>query len=834
MLKWLKSALRPPQASAATVQGAEEAAEELQRKGNKLLDEGRLEEARRCYEEAALLDRNATRLVNLGFVLKELGQPVPARQFLLEALALDPGQFDASFMLGSMAADTGELDEARQYFGRAVSLHPVCRDALAGHAGLADADFLRPAPGTAEVAAEAAIRQHGDATEFFFFLGNIQIGLGDFAAAARSFNTVLELAPDNPDGHYNLGVTAQMLGRQDAAIASFRKAVALRSADVRSLCGLASSLTSNGQPTEAVAVCEEALALAADHGDLHNALGNALLTLGRHDEAIASYRRTIALQPDFAEAHSNIGMALTAKGQLDTAIGSLQRAVAIKPRYAEGHNNLGNALQQLGRFDDAMRSYGTAIAIHPHFAQAHNNHGVAASAQGRHQEALASWRRALELKPDYLDAWSNSLYVLSFSTHITPADYLAEAKRFGAAAAAGATPYAAWTAAASLLPEGVPLRVGFVSGDFREHPVGFFLEGVLQHLDPARVSAIAYTTNPADDRLTARIKGHFAGWHSIVGLDDSTAAARIHADGIHLLVDLAGHTAHNRLPLFSWRAAPVQASWLGFFASTGVPEIDFVIADETGVPADHRQNFSEAVRYLPNTRLCFTAPGSDTDIQPGPLPALANGHVTFGCFQNMTKLNDGVLALWGQVFSALPDARLRLQSKQMGEPALREQMLDRLARHGIDPSRVTLTGPSSRADYLAAHRQVDVMLDSFPYGGGTTTCESLWMGVPTITLAGDTMLARQGASLLTCAGLADWVASNGEDYVRRVQAHCSDRDRLAALRDRLRGQVLASPLFDAPRFAGHLQDLLRRMWDERPAQGAAASRSGGPGIDASS
>ncbi|RYF31314.1 MAG: hypothetical protein EOO23_02935, partial [Comamonadaceae bacterium] len=308
------------------------------------------------------------------------------------------------------------------------------------------------------------------------------------------------------------------------------------------------------------------------------------------------------------------------------------------------------------------------------------------------------------------------------------------------------------------------------------------------------------------------------------------------------LVDLAGHTAHNRLPLFSWRPAPVQATWLGFFASTGVPEIDFVIADETGVPAAHTKNFSEAVRYLPDTRLCFTAPGSDSDIQPGPLPALANGHVTFGCFQNMTKLNDGVLALWGKVFSALPDAKLRLQSKQMGDAALRGEMRDRLARHGIDPSRVMLTGPSSRSVYLAAHQEVDVMLDSFPYGGGTTTCESLWMGVPTITLAGDTMLSRQGASLLTCAGLADWVAGSEENYVERVQAHCADLPRLAALRDGLRAQVLASPLFDAPRFAGHLQDLLQSLWQERGAPGgpmdqrasASASRSGGPGIDASS
>ena len=825
MAKWinqLKSAFnRPPGPRAAdrlaieppTDPDRQQAAAQEQRRGNDLLDKGRPQEALACYEKAVALQPSAAGFVNLGFVLKELGQTASAQQNLSEALRLDPSQFDAIYLLGVMSQEAGDFSGAAQRFEHALTLQPGSPMVLQE---LCNVSFLAGDMVRARSAAEAGIAVQPDGAMFHHFLGSLLVNAGDAAGAVTSLNAAIRLAPDNPETHYTLGLAQAMLRRMDEAQQSYRRALSLRPAYSPALNSLSALLTELGLPLAAVELSQQALALNDQDAESHNCMGNALLALGRIDEAIGCYQRTLALRGDLAEAHNNLGLALIAQGAYAQAVESLNRAVSIKPTYARGYSNLGNALQKQNRLEEAVQAYKQAYSLEPDFVQAHNNHAVALQAQGRHEQAIESWRRALALQPDYLEGWSNMLYVLSFSTRMSPAAYLQETRAFGVAASARAHPFTSWPQAPlKPLAGSEPLRVGFVSGDLREHPVGFFLEGVLAQLDPMRITAIAYTTNHAEDSLTARIRPRFAKWHSLVGLNDEAAAAKIHSDGIHILVDLAGHSAHNRLPLFCWKAAPVQVSWLGFFASTGVPEMDFLIADETGVPAAHQVNFSEAIRYIPDTRLCFTEPQGGSTLVPGPLPALTNGYITFGCYQNMTKLNDGVLALWGKVFAAIPDARLRLQSRQMREPELRAELLGRLERNGIAGHRITLADATSRSLYFAAHQEVDVMLDTFPYGGGTTTCESLWMGVPTITLAGDTLLARQGASLLTCAGLADWVAQDADDYLTRVVAHCTDVPALAALRQRLRTQVLASALFDTQLFAGRLQDLLYGIWREK-------------------
>jgi protein O-GlcNAc transferase len=280
-----------------------------------------------------------------------------------------------------------------------------------------------------------------------------------------------------------------------------------------------------------------------------------------------------------------------------------------------------------------------------------------------------------------------------------------------------------------------------------------------------------------------------------------------------VLLDLSGHTAKNRLPMFAWKPAPVQVSWLGYFASTGVAEMDYLLADATGVPHQHQSHFSETVWYLPDTRLCFTPP--NTDLAVTPLPSLSNGFVTFGCYQNLAKVTDEVLNVWGRIFAALPQARLRLVSKYLKDPSVVAQLQLRLQQCGIAASRISLHGAIPRQDYLASHAGVDMVLDTFPYPGGTTTCESLWMGVPTLTLAGDTLLSRQGASLMTAAGLPDWIATSEDDYVAKAIAFSQNVPQLATLRAGLREQVRTSPLFDAPRFAKHFEQALWEMWQAK-------------------
>jgi protein O-GlcNAc transferase len=602
-------------------------------------------------------------------------------------------------------------------------------------------------------------------------------------------------------------------GRLDEARQRYLNAIRLVPNLARAHLNHGNILLTKGDLKGALDAFRTAIKHKPDYAGAYYNLGNALLGNGQLDEAVASYRQALEIQPDYAEVHCSLGVALKELGQLDGAVESFQRALEINPDLVETHLNMGNALQALGQLESAVACYRRALEFKPDFAEAHSNLGLALKDLGQLEGAVACYHRALEIKPDYADARGGLLFALNYTASHVPSYYIEQARQYGRIVSGKVSArFSAWQCAAR--PE--RLLVGLVSGDLLNHPVGFFLEGLLANIDPARVELIAYPTHHKEDELTARIRPYFSAWKPLFGKSDEAAARLIHADGVHVLLDLSGHTGHNRLPVFAWKPAPVQVSWLGYFATTGVAEMDYLLADEMGVPEDQREQFTETVWYLPDTRLCFTAPGVDLPVAP--LPALSNGMITFGCFQNLAKLGDGVLEAWGKIFAALPNAKLRVQCNQLGEPAQMEQLLQRLQCYGIDPARVMMHGAAHREAYLAAHAEVDIILDTFPYPGGTTTCEALWMGVPTLTLAGDSLLARQGASLLTAAGLEEWVAASKEEYIAKAIDLASDKPKLATLRAGLRRQVMASPLFDAQRFARNFEDALWGMWQNYQTQ----------------
>lgn len=579
---------------------------------------------------------------------------------------------------------------------------------------------------------------------------------------------------------------------------------------------LAQTFRNEGKLAEAAASLEQGLALIPDFAEGHSNLGLLYGELGKREAAVESFRKALAIKPDFAWAHCNLGNVLVAQGNLPAAIDSYRQALAIDPSHVEIWVNLGNALNAQDDVDAALACYRKALSIKPDYAAAWVNICAPLQAQGNLDAAIDSFRQALSLQPDFAEAESGLLFLLSIHPRYSPAQRLVEAQQYGARVMARAKPLDRWAVDPGLhAPPPRPLRVGLVSGDLRAHPVGFFIESILAHLDSGRIEMVGYPTTPTEDETTVRLKPRFAAWNSIAALSDEAAANQIRRDGIHVLVDLAGHTVHNRLPVFAWRPAPVQASWLGYFATTGVPTIDYLLADRVSVPESQRPQFTESIWYLPDTRFCFTPPPDSGRLQVSPLPASSNACLTFGCFQNALKLNDQVLATWGRIMAALPDARLRLLSRQMRHSAARSRMQDRLRRFGIALERVTLVGHLPREDYLIAHGDVDIILDTFPYSGATTTCEALWMGVPTMTLAGDTLVSRQGASILACAGLNGWIARDADDYVAKTLAHAADVDGLARLRSTLRQKVLASPLFDAARFARNLEAALEGMWQQR-------------------
>jgi predicted O-linked N-acetylglucosamine transferase (SPINDLY family) len=691
---------------------------------------------------------------------------------------------------------------------------------------------------------------------------------GRLQEAEQLYRTILQTLPNHPDANHNLGVLAGQLGQTKVALLHLRAALETNPYQGQYWLSYAAAELASGQASEALNIIQTAIRRGLDtpamlslrqnaefaalndsakgavptpaerhqlialfnagryaelerrasllverypeSGYFWKALGTSLQMQGK--DALPALQKASHLMPDDAEAHSNLGAALQDLGQLDAAAASCRRALEIKPDLVGAHNNLGLVLQSLGQLDDAEASYRRALEIKPDFVEAHNNLGVVLQSLGQLDDAEASYCRALGINPDFTMAHSNVLYVHSYLADQSATESLAEARHFGALVARQARPHTAWP---NIPDPNRRLRVGLVSGDLREHPVGFFVESVLATLKSkaaGRLEVFAYASHFRADAVTEGIKASCCGWRSAVGLSDENLAQRIRDDGIDILIDLSGHTAYNRLPLFAWKPAPVQATWLGYFATTGVTAIDYLIADPWTLPETEEANFTEKIWRLPETRLCFTPPNVGVEVVP--LPALSNGYITFGCFNNLTKMNDDVVALWGRVLAAVPGSRLFLKAKQLREASVRQSIVERFSANGVAADRLILEGSTPRAEYLATYQRVDIALDPFPYTGGATSAEALWMGVPVLTLAGERFLSRQGIGLLMNAGLPEWIAADADDYVARAVSHASDLQRLAALRGGLRQQVLASPIFDATRFAHHFEAAMRGMWRE--------------------
>ena len=627
--------------------------------------------------------------------------------------------------------------------------------------------------------------------------------------ALDAFLKTVALMPADAEAHANLGVIQNELGAFNKAITYFKKSLSIKPNSAATLNNLGTALRFSGKLDEALTVYRRALQTDSNSAHIHFNLGTTLKELGQPDKALISYRQVIALKPDSAEAYCNLCSILHKLGQFNAAVESARQAIKLNPSMAGAHSNLGYVLQEVGQHDAAMESFQQSIAANPEYAKVHGNIANLYHKLGQIDKSIASFQRFLEMQPE-ISTYSDLLFLLNYSHRYTPSESLSEARKFGQTASAKVSSrFTTWQS------KQVPkrLRIGLVSGDLRDHPVGYFLENLLTHLNSTRIELIAYTTQTKEDEVTQRIQTSFSAWKSLVGKNDEDAARLIHDDGIHILIDLAGHTAYTRLPVFAWKPAPIQVAWLGYFATTGLTEMDYLIADHVGVPEENRTHFTEQLWYLPETRLCFSPP--DTELPVTTLPAIHNEYITFGCFQNLSKVSEVVLSTWADALNAVPDSHLRWQCKQFVDAPVAERVRQRFQELGISPDRISLRGGTSRETYLSAHSEVDMILDTFPYPGGTTTCEALWMGVPTLTLAGDTLLSRQGASMLTAAGLPDWIADSRENFVTKAISLSGDVAGLADLRATLRNQVRVSPLFDAPRFAHNLENALWGMWQAR-------------------
>jgi len=596
-------------------------------------------------------------------------------------------------------------------------------------------------------------------------------------------------------------------GRIVEAKSRYEAAIRLAPGLARAHLNLGNALIAIGDAQGAAKAFSTATAKDPEYFAAHFNLGNAHLRSGAPRAAAEAYRKAVDLRPDFAAAQLALGCALEDLGQPGNAVAAYQRAVEIDPRYAEAHYNLGNVLQRLQNLDDAVASYRRALELKPDFVDAHVNLGNTLKDRGQVADAAACFRRALETMPSCETARSNLLFCVSHDEAIRREELFSEHCRFGDEFEAHLRPN--WPRHRNMRDPNRRLRVGVASGDLREHAVAYFVAGIFEHLAKAsNLELHAYYNHATEDHVSARLRGCFMDWHRIHHLSDAELAAKIVDDGIDILIDLSGHTAENRLLTFARKPAPVQASWVGYPGTTGLQAMDYYVSDGFRLPAgEFDDQFVEKLVCLPAAASFLPAEAAPPI---NPLPALTNGYLTFGSFNRLSKITAASIELWSRLLRGLPDSRLIVGALPLGERY--EHLLGRFRQHGVDPSRLTFHDRCSIAEYLKLHHQVDLCLDTYPYAGGTTTHHALWMGVPTLTLAGRTPAARGGAAVMGRVGLEAFVASDPDDFEGKGLKWAGDLATLAQVRAGLRDRCRQSPTGRPDIIAAALERALRVMW----------------------
>lgn len=556
---------------------------------------------------------------------------------------------------------------------------------------------------------------------------------------------------------------------------------------------------------------KQILEINPKHIDSLNNLGVIYFKMNKFELAKDVLYKAVKLEPS-AKHYNNLAQVLTE----NEAIESLQQAIKLNPGDPTLYNSLGAVFFTHNNASDALLCYKKAISLNPLYTLALNNIAGILMQQSKYKEAQTYYRSIIKIAHNDILAYKSLLFCLCFDEDAFPDIYLQEAKKLDKIWQKESQPYKDWQVLHNI-EHNQTLRIGLVSGDIGNHPVGYFLEGVLSSIDKTKIEFYVYSTRASlnEDETSQRIKSHCKEWHNIRLLTNEEAAKKIHNDNINILVDLAGYTADTGLSVFTWKPAPIQISWLGYFASTGLECIDYFIADPVSVPDEHTHFFSEKLWYLPQTRLCFTPPTPDIFQKIVHPPVIDNGFITFGCFQKINKLNDAMLQNWSSILKHCKGSKIKIKNKQLSDESIKNEFLTRLLTLGFDRNSIILEGGSPRSEYFQAYNTVDFMLDTFPYPGGTTTCEALWMGVPTLTLAGDTLLSRQGMSMLHCVGLNDWVTHNQHDYINRAIAHANNTNRLQQLRSTLRETMQKSPLANAHLFSQNLESAFMGIWKER-------------------
>ncbi|MGY4309476.1 putative O-linked N-acetylglucosamine transferase (SPINDLY family) [Bradyrhizobium sp. USDA 4369] len=672
-------------------------------------------------------------------------------------------------------------------------------------------------------------------------LGVSERDSGRFDEAVLVLTRAIESDPRSAEAQSDLALALFRLGRYEEARARYERAIALKPNFPTALTNLGNTLMSLSRFAEAIAAHDRAIASKPNYADAHANRGMALLLSGRNEEAGQSFDRALALQPRLLTALFGKGLVSMNLRNFDAALAALNAALAISPNAAPIIAQRGRAFQEQGKFDQAEADFDAALVVDPLLEDALRGKatvslvrgniplatsfinkllerntksetawtllGVCSAMQGDIATAIADYDRALAINPNHEDAITKKIFALDFLPDVAVERLQAERTYW-------------WEAIGARLPR-LPLGerdldpdrrlvVGYVSSDFRDHSAALGFLPILRHHDHAQFEIVAYSCSPVQDAKTELCRSLVDRWVDAWQLTDDQLAAQIQADKVDILVDLSGHSAGHRLTLFARKPAPIQVSAIGSVTGTGLPVMDYLLADPVVIPAAVRHLFAEKIHDLPSLITIEPPP----PIPPSPLPMLRNGHVTFGSLNRVDKFSEPTIHLWSRLLAAAPGSVIVVKNHSMGDPLLRDGLIARFVAHGIAAERIRCIGKTGRQEHLAMFGEIDIALDPFPVNGGISTWEPLQMGVPVVTKLGSGPAARAGGAILKAIGLDEWVADDDEGYLATALDFCSRPDELAALRAALPGIVLNSAAGNSTLYTAHVEKAYRTFWHD--------------------
>jgi len=740
-------------------------------------------------------------MLSLAVQEQRAGRLSEAAALYRQILSQQPDHPDALHLLGYATFQSGRPQEALELIRRAIESGGQREDYLCNLA------VVLESLGRHAEAADAyrqAVRLVPQFPEALFGLANCMTAMGDTDGAIAAYRETLALKGDWPEAHNNFGIALMSRGDLQDAADAFDRAAALRPNFPEALLNLGIARRKQGRLDDAVAAYRQALAQRPDYAEALLALAQALREAGGNDEAIDLYHQYIARRPDDPLGYYHIGEALRESRQWTEATAALRKALSLRPDWPEAFFGLGCALQSQKRLDQAAEALRQATRLRWDFVDAQNLLGNLMKDTGQLRQAIACYQSALAAQPHHAQVHSNLLMTLLYCPDQDAGEILRQQCLWDQQ---HAQPLRACIQPHANDPNPRrPLRIGYVSPDFRDHVVGRNLLPLFAQHDHRQFQIFCYSNIPGADAFTQHFVACADFWREITALDDAQAAELVRKDQIDILVDLAGHTACHRLLLFARKPAPVQVTFGGYPGGTGLATMDYRLTDPRLDPPESDAHYVERSLRVLESFWCYDAQAMGLDALPGPLPALSRGFLTFGCLNNFCKINDPVLALWKQVLEATPHSRLMLLAP---EGSHRQRTIEKL---GVARERVAFVPPRRRSDYLKTYHRIDLGLDTFPYNGHTTSLDALAMGVPVVTLVGDRAVGRAGWSQLFNLGLQELAAHTPEQWVRLVTDLACDLPRLAQLRSTLRQQMEKSPLMDAPRFARNVESAYRQMW----------------------